>query len=87
MENSRESIIRRIRTSIFEGSDSNKYAVNQPSVSIDSDTIVDSYYTYSQLSESVNQCVSSLRSLRCQYNRHDEKTSGPDLSVSKPGTS
>ena len=63
MENSRESIIRRIRTSIFEGSDSNKYAVNQPSVSIDSDTIVDSYYTYSQLSESVNQCVSSLRSL------------------------
>ena len=63
MENSRESIIRRIRTSIFEGSDSNKYAVNQPSVSIDTDTIVDSYYTYSQLSESVNQCVSSLRSL------------------------
>lgn len=63
MENSRESIIRRIRTSIFEGSDSNKYAVNQPSVSIDSDTIDDSYYTYSQLSESVNQCVSSLRSL------------------------
>ena len=63
MENSRESIIRRIRTSIFEGSDSNKYAVNQPSVSIDSDTIVDSYYTFSQLSESVNQCVSSLRSL------------------------
>ena len=63
MENSRESIIRRIRTSIFEGSASNKYAVNQPSVSIDSDTIVDSYYTYSQLSESVNQCVSSLRSL------------------------
>jgi len=63
MENSRESIIRRIRTSIFEGSDSNKYAVNQPSVSIDSDIIVDSYYTYSQLSESVNQCVSSLRSL------------------------
>ena len=62
MENSRESIIRRIRTSVFEGSDSSKYAVNQLSISTDSDTIVDSNYTYSQLSESINQCVSSLRS-------------------------
>ena len=62
MESSRESILHQIRTSLFEGEDRSEYAVNHLSISPDSDTTVDSKYTYSQLAELVNQCASLLRS-------------------------
>ena len=61
-ESARDSVINRIQSSVFEGHDCDKYAIHQLSISTDSDTIMDSNFTYSQLSESVNRHVSSLRS-------------------------
>ena len=58
-ESPRDSVINRIQSSVFEGPDCD---IHQLSISTDSDTIMDSNFTYSQLSESVNRHVSSLRS-------------------------